>query len=137
MSSRPAIQMSKYLPMVAAAFGVRLVDFERTSSGLLVGSGCGLMMAAMDRCETFRWCFDMDAAPGVQLERFLKMAAELAEPLAICGWFSNTKPDPIVRAVRGMTTQPIVYAGHLRLGVGREATSLEEFFKLAGASRAS
>lgn len=88
------------------------------------------MMSVMDACPVLRWCVDLDtlrSRSDTRIGDFLQMAERLAEPIAICGWFSISNPAPLREAIAGMTTSPTVYAGNVRLGCARECESLEQF----------
>lgn len=109
----------------AALARVPLTDYDRPSSGLLVSSGAGIMMAVMDAAPALRWCVDIDGLPArADLEFFLRLADGDAEPLAVCGWFSITDPTTLRRALGALRARALVYAGNVRLGVKGEMDSL-------------
>lgn len=110
-------------------YGVPLIDYSRpTARGLLVSSGSGIMMSVMDKVPSLRWCVDVDSlSPRARLADFLVMADALVGRIAVCGWFSITDPAPLRAAVAALPRAPLVYAGHIELGAGRQLPTLGDF----------
>lgn len=117
------------LEQASRFYGVPLIDYERPSArGLLVSSGSGIMMSVMDKVPALRWCVDVDMlGPTARLTDFLVMADAFVERIAVCGWFSITDPAPLRAAVAALSRAPLVYAGHIELGAGRQVPTLGEF----------
>lgn len=111
-------------------YRVPTIDYGRPeATGLLIASGCGLMMSVMDAVSGLRWCVDFDALkPDASLDSFLTVAAPGLSVIGMCGWFTITKPETI----RSVTSREdvIVYGGNVRFGARREATSLRDFVTL-------
>ena len=110
-------------------YGVPVIDYGRAHErqGILVSSGCGIMMAVMDQVP-LRYCVDVDTlkTPSARLGDFLLMSEHVCPPVAVCGWFSLHDPRPL-RAALAALLRPIVYAGggtQLRDG---QSASLGEF----------
>lgn len=121
---------------IAAGYGLPLADYRRHSAGLLIGSGCGIMMAVMDECPCYRWCFDQDEVPGgFDLAGVLAWLSRYCSPVGLAGWFTVSDPARIAAALRELPVPPLVYAGHRHLGVGAEAASLADFIRLSNAAR--
>lgn len=130
---------------LAAFFGVPLIDYRRDGDGVLIASGCGIMMAAMDEAPCFRWCVDADSmrwGPPWRIEWFMTALDRntTVDLLGVVGWFSLDKPTYLragLDSVRRMRT--VTYSG----GVGAfdgEAPTYREFLRravsaLSGASR--
>jgi hypothetical protein len=111
-------------------YAVPLTDYgPARGDGLLVSSGCGMMMSVMDEVPALRWCVDLDAVHDKRsrIGDFLLVAETLASPIGVCGWFSISDPEPLRAAVRAMTRRPIVYCGNIKLGAGCEVFSLGAF----------
>lgn len=117
------------IEQVSRLYNVAVIDYGRpTARGLLVSSGCGIMMSVMDTVPSMRWCLDIDTlGPTARLADFLVMADALVDRIGVCGWFSLTDPAPLRAAVAALPRAPVVYAGHIELGAGREVHSLGEF----------
>jgi hypothetical protein len=124
------------LKQAARLYHVPITDYalhdepDARGEGLLVSSGAGMMMAAMDCCPKLRWCVDIDGLrdrPSARVADFMLMAERVAEPIAVCGWFSITDPKPLRDAVLGLTKTAIVYTGNIRLRVPGEVLSFREF----------
>jgi hypothetical protein len=129
-------QASRLYHVPVTDYRTRDDDGGARGNGLLVSSGAGMMMAAMDCCPSLRWCVDVDdlrGRPTARVTDFLLCAERVASPLAICGWFSISNPDEIVAAVRAMNVaasrrhRAIVYLGNLRLGLPGEVQSFQAF----------
>jgi len=90
---------------------VPVIDYDRPSGGLLVGSGGGLMMATMDSSPAFRWCVDLDVLPpAARWEDWLLLVRAFVQPMAIVGWFSITRPQRLAAVVRRLRPAPMLYA---------------------------
>ena len=107
--------MSWTVPMAAKFYRIPLVDYGQSRTGVLLGSGAGLMMAVMDQAP-IRWCVDTDdlnlADPLVEerLTSFCRMAhAAPGGGVSLVGWFSLHDPEPLRRALAGLEPTPLVY----------------------------
>lgn len=113
-------------------------DAYEDRRGVLLGSGCGLMMGVMDAVP-FRWCMDTDELKlhqnpyrVYQLTQFVEMVSRAPDGgIALAGWFSISDPTPFRTAFAELDPPGIVYAGNVRLGVPGEVSSLEEFIVAA------
>jgi hypothetical protein len=137
-----AVESGWTIAMAASFYGIPAVEYQRARQpfdgfrrGLLVGSGCGLMMALMDALP-FRWCVDADAVRGAdrdyRLAQFIAMAHAL-EFAALAGWFSLTCPRALREAFASLQPAPLVYSGDMRLGLPWEVDSLDSFIWAARA----
>ncbi|HEY7301325.1 MAG TPA: hypothetical protein VH684_25830 [Xanthobacteraceae bacterium] len=110
------------LNLCRALFDIPLIDYERPSYGLLIGSGAGIMMAMMDASARFRFALDLDACRGREdsLRAFIRALDRngLIDLVALAGWFSITDPKPIAAALRGLSAPVIIYSG---AGLARDA----------------
>jgi len=94
------MKRAAFVAAVAAGYRLDLIDYGRDSSGLLLSSGSGTMMAVMDHAPALRFCLDIDAQTDeARLGAFLQLAARHCAPIAIAGWFSITPPGPLLDAV--------------------------------------
>ena len=104
---------------LARFYGVPLVDYERPGHGLLVGSGAGIMMAAMDVAVAFRWCFDIDGMREYRFIRDFLVMIERCCPqvthFGVVGWFSITDPGPLIDALGQLSRPCWTYGGDRRL----------------------
>jgi hypothetical protein len=128
----------------ARGYHIPLIDYgpdlEDQRRGLLVSSGAGVMMAAMDACPAFRWCLDIDALGArSSLVDFLLGAERYVQPLGVVGWFSITDPEPLRRALRRLRTlgRVLVYTPGARVPGGYDFNSLEEFVEAANQPQTS
>ena len=123
----------------ARLYAVPLIDYEREDAyGVLVSSGCGIMMAVMDASPCLRWCVDADRLrgnPRARIADFLYCASLTADPVVVCGWFSYTDPTELTAAIWKMPIPPLVYGGAHRFGHGREARSLRELLSMLNGPR--
>jgi hypothetical protein len=115
------------IEQLARLYRVRLIDYERPGKGLLVSSGCGIMMGVMDHVPALRWCVDIDSCRDARIGDFMTAATRYASPLGVCGWFSLTDPTELREAIRAVPEVVATYAGHIRLGVPGEVTTLAAF----------
>jgi hypothetical protein len=117
------------LNLCRALFNIPLIDYERPSYGLLIGSGAGSMMAIMDASARFRFALDLDACRGREdsLRGFIRALDRnrLIDLVALAGWFSITDPKPIAAAVKGLTAPVIIYSG---AGLARDVFGDIPFF---------
>lgn len=92
-----------------------MIDYGATRAGdwLLVGSGAGIMMAAMDVLPQFRYCVDIDSIkhPSARLNEWLAAMEFGGRRICVAGWFSITQPDALRQALDGLQCKPLVYAG--------------------------
>lgn len=113
---------------LARFFGVPLIDYRRESGGVLIASGCGIMMAAMDEAPCFRWCVDADSmrwGPPWRIEWFMTALDRntTIELLGVVGWFSLDRPTYLqagLRTIRRMRT--VAYSGGTGAFEGEAAT---------------
>ena len=71
---------------VARGYRVPLIDYCREGDGLLVSSGCGVMLAVMDNARTIRWCLDIDGMKDkAALAAWLPAAERIARRVYVCG----------------------------------------------------
>lgn len=134
------------VPMAARMYHVPLVDYcestpEPNRWGVLIGSGCGLMMSVMD-VVPFRFCLDADelhlaADPSraYALAQFIAIAARL-EGVALVGWFSITDPAPLANAFAALDPPGLLYMGDMqgrRPDVPGTVDTLEQFLTAARA----
>lgn len=119
----------------AAIAQIRIIDYQRSeATGVLISSGCGIMMAVMDCVPTLRWCVDIDSQPkGAGLEFFCRLIDGEIGPVGVAGWFSLTNPTELRRAIASMTAAPLVYT-QPGLGAGISCPNLDTF--IASLSRA-
>jgi hypothetical protein len=116
---------------IAAFFGFALIDYGRAGDGLMISSGAGLMMAAMDVCPRVRWCVDLDAYRPIWT-RVPELMVALDRNCAlgvICvtGAFLNDKPHQLQAGLARVTRTPTVaYCSRQRNFVD-EASTLEVF----------
>jgi hypothetical protein len=120
-----------------AIFDVPAADYGRSSRGVLIGSGAGVLMAVMDAAPCFRFAVDVDQCRGREdrLRAWLRALDRngLVDRIAVCGWFSITDPKEIAGALAGLSAPVLVYAG---AGLGREVfaelpvvDTLDEFLR--------
>jgi hypothetical protein len=113
--------------LAAASSGIHLVDYgQHRGRSVLLGSGCGLMMAVMDAVPEFRWCADLDR--GGHAIDFAILVARDVRTIGLVGWFSISSPA----AFRQVLSEPlpcrvIAYGGNIDLG----CETLREFLQLA------
>jgi hypothetical protein len=124
--------MPEWLAGFSREYYVPLVDYKRDGGGLLVGSGCGVMMAAMDALPQFRWCVDIDNIRDTsRFWRWLPWAESFASRVAVVGWFSITDPTVLRQAIGGMKRRPLAYTPGTDLGA-EHCPTLEEFLRRCG-----
>lgn len=116
---------------LAQLFGVPLIDYHREGNGVLVASGCGIMMAAMDEAPCFRWCVDADSmrwGPPWRIEWFMTALDRntAVELLGVVGWFSLDRPTYLragLDSIRRMRT--VAYSGRAGVFENEAPTYLE------------
>jgi hypothetical protein len=96
--------------------GIQLVDYgPQRGHSLLLGSGCGLMMAVMDAQPEFRWCADLDR--GGHAVDFAILIARSVRMLGLVGWFSISEPRDFRRlSVESLACPVVAYGGNVNLG---------------------
>ena len=120
------------LELASKLYRVPLVDYERSSTGVLVGSGCGLMLSVMDSVQAFRWCVDVDHLRDPDVASFLEAASFVVPFIGIVGWFTITRPETILRGIAAMKSPPLCYLANVPdLNLPRLAHSLDEFVSIA------
>lgn len=96
-------------------FGVNVADYGRHSRGLLLSSGCGLMMAAMDEAIALRYAMDLDQFVGNhELARapLRAIAADRLIDFVALTWFTVSSPHAIADILQTEATVPkVVYCG--------------------------
>jgi hypothetical protein len=123
--------MPWWLSEFSRQYYVPLIDYgsDRAGDWLLIGSGCGVMMAVMDVEPRFRWCVDLDAVKDKsRFERWACWAENFVGLVAIAGWFSYSDPAPIRRAAARMKRRPIAYTPFHDVGAV-QLDSLEQFLR--------
>ena len=112
---------------IARMYRIPIIDYARDARGVLVSSGCGIMMAIMDEARTLRWCVDIDELPREnRLHDFMLWLPRLARPIAVAGFFSLTDPTPLRMSVAALS-DAITYGGAgVSLG-GSECSTLRDF----------
>jgi hypothetical protein len=130
--------------LAAEMYRIPLIDYGPADGcesyphrwGVLLGSGCGMMMGIMDEIP-FRYCVDVDdmrlkdhPERAYQLQQFVYMASKL-DGIALAGWFSISNPEPYRLAFADLDPPGVVYAGNVRLGVPGEVSSLQDFLDAA------
>lgn len=113
---------------------VEVIDYwqphDHRGDGVIVGSGCGVMMAIMDHCPTLRWATDMDSLPRGRWAEFIDAVALNRQPVVLAGWFSHTSPSVFREAAARHGARVFVYGGSKRIGGAREATTLAELISM-------
>ena len=121
---------SRFYRVPLVDLGTSFRDGSGERRGVLLGSGCGLMMALMDTLP-FRYCRDTDDIREIldteSFRSFCQMADEV-EGIALAGWFSFSDPTPLVAAFRMLPRAP-VYSGGMLLPVSGRCDSLEHFIQ--------
>jgi hypothetical protein len=128
------------LEQASNLYAIPLTDYGPSKgAGLLVSSGCGMMLAIMDCCSMLRWCVDIDGVRDqrARLADFLLCAEKVVAPLAVCGWFSISDPKPLRDALMALAGPVVVYGGNVRFGVPGEAETLERFIRMISESATS
>ena len=100
----------------ALCAGIELHDYgANRGSGLLISSGCGIMMGTMDIVPGFRWCCDIDRG-GHPLDLAILVQREVSL-IGLVGWFSLTSPESF-RQILGaqLACAVVAYGGSLDLG---------------------
>lgn len=67
-------------------------------TGLLLATGAGLMMSAMDMLPRVRWAVDVGGGRGLDPD-WLEACAECTTHLVVAAWFTVTNPGPFARAL--------------------------------------
>ena len=103
---------------LAERLGIPLIDYERAGDGLLISSGCGIMLAVMDSVPTLRFCVDIDdAGCGDRFADFIQWIRYWKTvPLFCVGWFSLTSPEPLKRIVDNVRGEVLAYTPGVDLG---------------------
>jgi len=124
---------------IAAYFGYALTDYGRAGDGLMLSSGAGLMMAAMDVCQRVRWCVDIDAVRPlwsrlpelmVALDRNCGLGV-----LVVTGAFLADKPDQLRAGLARLTLTPAVAYCARQRNFPDEALTLTELAARVAAAR--
>lgn len=119
---------------LANGYGVPIFDYRRDSTGLLVSSGAGIMIAVMDACPVFRWCLDIDRNKDAErLASFLFCADLRVDPFGVVGWFSITPPAPLQAALRRLPNlgRVLAYTKGAVMPAGFHFDTLESFIGAA------
>lgn len=127
--------MGKHLNPVwlAQYFGFDLIDYKRLGDGVLIASGCGIMMSIMDAVPRYRYCIDVDSFRQIQ-SRLPQMLSALDKNchlkiIGIAGWFSLDKPDALQQSQQRITNaQCVTYSGGYN-AFTNETISLQEFIQ--------
>lgn len=122
--------MPEWLSRFSSQYYIDLHDYGRPSDWLLVSSGSGVMMAAMDACPQFRWCMDIDALGNrSRFSRWLQWADNFVSGIGVVGWFSITDPEMLRNAIGNLRRQPIIYTPFAEVGLGRYCSRFEDFVR--------
>jgi hypothetical protein len=103
--------------------GIETIEFPRTSRGLLVAAGTGLMLSLMDQVPKLRWCVDADGFGDRQrdaLPAWLQCMQNVTSFIVVAGWYCSTNPEPLARAVRPLRDSRLRVYVQCR-GVGGDA----------------
>jgi hypothetical protein len=119
---------------LAVQFDVPLIDYRRPGDGILIASGCGIMMSIMDLVPRLRWCVDADlmrALPPWRIEWFMTALDRNTEIplLAVAGWFSLDSPRYLRAGLDAVTRMQVrSYSGGAGAFRG-EAPTLARFLR--------
>ncbi len=116
------------LEEVARLYAIPLIDYERPSNGLLLSSGCGLMMSVMDAVPELRYCVDVGPMKSPRLKDFLLFARRMVSPIGVVAWFSVTSPSKILDACEGLE-DVVLYLGHVETSHPGQVPSLADFVR--------
>ncbi len=129
--------MGKHINPVwlAQYFGFDLIDYKRWGDGVLIASGCGIMMSIMDAVPRFQYCIDVDSfrENHSRLPQLLSALDKNCEfkLIAIAGWFSLDKPDMLRDGQHRITNaQCVTYSGGY-FAFPNEAQTLKQFIQQA------
>jgi len=114
----------------ARLYSVPLIEYPGCAGGVLLSSGCGIMLGVMDQLP-LRWCSDVDQMPDAQRSRlpeFMQMASA-SGLVAVCGWFSHHSPEALREGVARLGPKAPCYAGHKRFGLWWESPTLAHFIE--------
>lgn len=111
---------------------VPIIDWNR-GEGVLIGSGCGMMMAIMDETQ-LRWAVDSDSALGANWQDFIDAMVMNGHRVVLAGWFSNSSPR-IFSCALERHPDLLVYGGSFKFGSANEAESLEDLIARIRASQ--
>jgi len=97
-------------------FGISLVDYHRTGTGILFSSGGGIGLSLMDACPNLRWFRDVDdyrKRSDIDWESIGVYLSAAKPSVVVCaGWFSIDRPTTFEHLKAGLIGVPIVnYVG--------------------------
>jgi hypothetical protein len=125
--------MGKHINPVwlAQYFGFDLIDYKRIGDGVLIASGCGIMMSIMDAVPRFQYCIDVDSFRHnhSRLPQLLSAFDKNChfKVIGIAGWFSLDKPDALRQGQQRITNaQCVTYSGGYSAFTD-EAKTLKDF----------
>jgi len=129
--------MGKHINPVwlAQYFGFDLIDYKRWGDGVLIASGCGIMMSIMDAVPRFQYCIDVDSFRENQ-NRLPQLLSALDKNcdfklIGIAGWFSLDKPDMLRNGQQRIANaQCVTYSGGYA-AFPNEAQTLKQFIQQA------
>lgn len=102
------------------AYGVPVLEYRASGEDLLVAVGSGLMMATCDAIPSVRWCVDVGGGreyPG--LAPWLEASAYLCRFVIVHAWFSISRPQALVRALRAVDAKKLLWTSNVDLGRGQ------------------
>jgi len=129
--------MGKHINPVwlAQYFGFDLIDYKRWGDGVLIASGCGIMMSIMDAVPRFRYCIDVDSFRHNQarLPQFISALDKNCQfkIIGIAGWFSLDMPNALQQGQQRIShAKCVTYSGGYAAFLN-ESNTLKEFIECA------
>lgn len=116
---------------LAKYFGFDLIDYKRWGDGVLIASGCGIMMSIMDAVPRYQYCIDVDSFRENQ-SRLPQLLSALDKNcqfklIGIAGWFSLDQPTMLQQGQQRITnTHCVTYSGGYKAFIN-ETSTLSEF----------
>lgn len=113
-----------------------LIDYgPHRGNSILIATGAGLLMAAMDALPSCRWAMDLGGMRGnANFREFITGLGYCTDRLVICAWFSITDPAKFVTNLHGYPEDRlIVYSQPDPLDYGIQASSMDDMTQKAAA----
>jgi hypothetical protein len=129
--------MGKHINPVwlAQYFGFDLIDYKRWGDGVLIASGCGIMMSIMDAVPRFGYCIDVDSFRNNQsrLPQFISALDKNCQfqIIGIAGWFSLDMPNALQQGQQRISNAKCVTYSGGYAAFFNEANTLKEFIDRA------